>query len=34
MDEGEIIEIAAPEDFFNKPQSERAKTFLGQLLGH
>jgi ABC-type polar amino acid transport system ATPase subunit len=34
MDEGEIVEIAEPEDFFNNPQSERAKTFLGQLLGH
>jgi ABC-type polar amino acid transport system ATPase subunit len=34
MDEGEIVEIAAPEDFFNNPQSDRAKTFLGQLLGH
>ena len=34
MDEGEIIEIAAPENFFNNPQSDRAKTFLGQLLGH
>lgn len=34
MDDGEIIEIAAPEDFFNNPQSGRAKTFLGQLLGH
>ena len=33
MDAGEIIEIAAPEEFFNNPQSERAKTFLGQLLG-
>jgi ABC-type polar amino acid transport system ATPase subunit len=34
MDEGEILEIAKPEDFFNKPQSDRAKTFLGQLLAH
>ncbi|PCH74146.1 MAG: glutamine ABC transporter ATP-binding protein [Rhodobacteraceae bacterium] len=34
MDEGEIIEVAEPEPFFNTPQSERAKLFLSQLLGH
>jgi len=34
MDEGEIIEVAEPEQFFSNPQSERAKLFLSQLLGH
>lgn len=34
MDEGEIIEVAHPEDFFNNPQSDRAQLFLSQLLGH
>nr|WP_306266444.1 amino acid ABC transporter ATP-binding protein [Pararhizobium sp. IMCC3301] len=34
MDEGEIIEVAAPETFFNDPQSGRAQLFLSQLLGH
>ena len=34
MDEGEIIEIAEPENFFNNPQSDRSKQFLSQLLGH
>jgi ABC-type polar amino acid transport system ATPase subunit len=34
MDEGEIVEIAPPEQFFNAPRSERAKLFLGQLLNH
>ncbi len=34
MDEGEIIEIAEPETFFNNPLSDRAKLFLSQLLGH
>lgn len=33
MDEGEIIEVAAPEDFFGNPQSDRAQLFLGQLSG-
>ncbi|MFK7867214.1 MAG: amino acid ABC transporter ATP-binding protein [Alphaproteobacteria bacterium] len=34
MDGGEIIERAAPEEFFNNPQSERSKLFLSQILGH
>jgi|TARA_B110000908_G_scaffold11636_1_gene13613 ABC-type polar amino acid transport system ATPase subunit len=34
MDEGEIIEVADPESFFNAPESDRAKMFLSQLMGH
>ena len=34
MDEGRIIEQNTPENFFNKPSSERLKTFLGQILRH
>jgi ABC-type polar amino acid transport system ATPase subunit len=34
MDFGEIVEIADPESFFNDPQTDRAKLFLSQLLGH
>ncbi|WP_424830317.1 amino acid ABC transporter ATP-binding protein [Ruegeria sp.] len=34
MDEGEIIEVAEPEEFFGNPQSDRAQLFLSQLLGH
>ncbi|MCV2866361.1 amino acid ABC transporter ATP-binding protein [Defluviimonas sp. WL0075] len=34
MDEGEIIEIAEPQEFFSNPQSDRAQLFLSQLLGH
>ena len=34
MDEGEIIEIATPAVFFSSPESERAKLFLSQVLGH
>ncbi|MDH3634921.1 MAG: amino acid ABC transporter ATP-binding protein [Gammaproteobacteria bacterium] len=34
MDHGEIVEVAEPEEFFNTPQTERAKLFLSQLLGH
>ncbi len=34
MDYGEIVEVAEPESFFNNPQTDRAKLFLSQLLGH
>ncbi len=32
MDEGTIIEIATPDEFFNNPQEERTKQFLSQIL--
>ena len=32
FDEGTIIEQAPPNDFFNNPQHQRAKTFLSQIL--
>ncbi len=32
MDEGQIVEIAAPKDFFEHPQHERTKLFLQQIL--
>jgi len=34
MDEGEIIEQAAPEEFFSAPKNERTKAFLAQILAH
>jgi general L-amino acid transport system ATP-binding protein len=34
MDEGRIAETAAPEEFFERPASERARQFLGQILKH
>jgi len=34
MDEGKIIEIAPPNDFFTNPQSERGKAFLQSILTH
>jgi len=34
MDAGEIVEQNKPELFFNNPQEERTKKFLGQILGH
>src|ERR1700726_3907116 len=32
MNEGKVVEQAAPEDFFNHPKHERTKLFLGQIL--
>ncbi|MGF1477895.1 MAG: amino acid ABC transporter ATP-binding protein [Cyanophyceae cyanobacterium] len=32
MDEGTIVEIAKPEEFFNNPQEERSQKFLSQIL--
>ena len=32
MDEGIIVEIAPPEEFFNHPQEERTQKFLSQIL--
>jgi ABC-type polar amino acid transport system ATPase subunit len=34
MDQGQIIETAPPGDFFERPQSPRLKSFLGQVLTH
>ncbi|MGJ7510253.1 amino acid ABC transporter ATP-binding protein [Variovorax sp. GT1P44] len=34
MDQGQVIETAPPDDFFDRPQSARLRTFLGQLLTH
>ncbi len=34
MDQGQIVEQNAPEEFFNNPQNDRTKLFLSQILGH
>jgi polar amino acid transport system ATP-binding protein len=34
MDEGQIIEVAPPNDFFKNPRTERAKLFLSKILTH
>ena|SRR5918996_229122 len=34
MDEGQIVEEAKPQLFFEAPQSSRAKQFLGKILSH
>jgi ABC-type polar amino acid transport system ATPase subunit len=34
MADGRIAESASPADFFDNPQSERARQFLGQILKH
>jgi len=34
MDDGKIIEVATPHDFFTNPQTERGKFFLSKILSH
>jgi ABC-type polar amino acid transport system ATPase subunit len=34
MDHGEVVEVAPPQMFFSAPKNERARAFLGQILGH
>ena len=34
MDEGRIIEVAPPGEFFTNPKSERASLFLSKILSH
>jgi general L-amino acid transport system ATP-binding protein len=34
MDEGNIVEMAPPKEFFDNPKSERTKKFLSQILTH
>jgi glutamate transport system ATP-binding protein len=34
MSDGQIVEEAAPEEFFTNPRSDRAKDFLGKILSH
>ncbi len=31
MDQGEIVEIGTPEEFFSNPKHERTRNFLGQI---
>jgi glutamate/aspartate transport system ATP-binding protein len=34
MDQGEIVEDAAKDDFFGSPRSDRAQKFLSKILSH
>ena len=34
MDQGNIVEDAAKDEFFGSPRSERAQTFLSKILSH
>jgi glutamate transport system ATP-binding protein len=34
MSDGQVVEDAAPAEFFDRPQSERAKDFLSKILSH
>ncbi len=32
MDEGQVVEVAPPEEFFSNPTSERTRAFLSKIL--
>ena len=34
MDDGQIVEVAPPNDFFTNPQTDRGKAFLNSILTH
>ncbi len=34
MDEGQIMEVAPPDRFFDHPETERAQDFLSKILAH
>lgn len=34
MDQGEIVEMSGPKEFFSKPKSERCQEFLQKILHH
>jgi aspartate/glutamate/glutamine transport system ATP-binding protein len=34
MDEGRIVEVATPEEFFRQPKEERTRQFLSRILKH
>ncbi len=34
MDQGEVVEMAPPSEFFTNPKSDRTKLFLSQVLQH
>ena len=34
MADGQIVEEAAPEEFFTNPRTDRAKDFLSKILTH
>jgi ABC-type polar amino acid transport system ATPase subunit len=34
MDQGQVIERADPDDFFDRPRNPRLRAFLGQVLSH
>lgn len=34
MDEGEIVEVAEPEQFFTAPKSDRCRDFLQKIINH
>ncbi len=34
MDEGQVVEASTPEDFFQRPRTDRGRAFLASILNH
>jgi ABC-type polar amino acid transport system ATPase subunit len=34
MDAGEILEIGTPDEFFDAPRTDRARSFLSKIFSH
>ena len=34
MDEGQIVEVSTPDQFFDNPQTNRANQFISKILTH
>jgi len=34
MDQGEIVEMNPPTEFFENPENERTRLFLSQIIAH
>jgi ABC-type Fe3+/spermidine/putrescine transport system ATPase subunit len=34
MDEGKIVEIGTPNEFFDNPKTDRAANFISMILTH
>ena len=34
MADGQIVEVGAPDEFFTRPRTDRARDFLSKILTH
>jgi glutamate transport system ATP-binding protein len=34
LDQGQVVEVAPPSQFFTEPRTDRARSFLAKILNH